>query len=117
MITLLVIFSTAVIAGALFWLYNRRQVLSLTEQVEDKAAVINAFRSYSETANAEWNGSRTSDTVNLTPTVEEALNKNTQKNRKNSNGGRNKNSSSKTKNGNTTTKEITKKQQKPKKQN
>jgi len=117
MITLFVIFATALIAGALFWLYSRRQVLSLTEQVEDKEAVINAFRSYSETANSEWNGSRPSDTVNLTPTVEEALNKNTKKNRKNSNGGRNKNYSSKKKNENATPKEASQKQKKQKKQN
>lgn len=84
MFTLLIIFITAVCAGLAFWFYNRRQVSSLSEQLEDKTAVINAFRNHIETAsetevqvqsnfsrntlNEEWRGN-----VNLTPTVEEAL--------------------------------------------
>lgn len=84
MFTLLIIFITAVCAGLGFWFYNRRQVTSLSEQIEDKNAVINAFRNHVETSsetevqvqsnfsrntlNDEWRVS-----TNLTPTVEEAL--------------------------------------------
>lgn len=84
MFTLLIIFITAVCAGLGFWFYNRRQVTSLSEQIEDKNAVINAFRNHVETSsetevqvqsnfsrntlNDEWRGG-----TNLTPTVEQAL--------------------------------------------
>ena len=79
MFTLLIVFITAVCAGLAFWFYSKRQVSSLSEQLEDKNAVINAFRNHVETEtvvesnhsrnlNEEWRGN-----VNLTPTVEEAL--------------------------------------------
>lgn len=79
MFTLLIVFITAVCAGLAFWFYSKRQVSSLSEQLEDKNAVINAFRNhvetetvvesnYSRNLNEEWRGN-----VNLTPTVEEAL--------------------------------------------
>lgn len=84
MFTLLIVFITAVCAGLGFWFYNKRQVSSLSEQLEDKNAVINAFRNHVEiasetevqvesnfsrnTLNDEWRGN-----TNLTPTLEEAL--------------------------------------------
>lgn len=45
-LTLLIVFITAVLAGLGFWFYNRRQINSLTETIEDKNAVINSFRDY-----------------------------------------------------------------------
>lgn len=45
-LTLLIVFITAVMAGLGFWFYNRRQINSLTETIEDKNAVINSFREH-----------------------------------------------------------------------
>ena len=45
-LTLLIVFITAVLAGLGFWFYNRRQINSLTETLEDKNAVINSFRDH-----------------------------------------------------------------------
>lgn len=45
-LTLLIVFITAVVAGLGFWFYNRRQINSLTETIEDKNAVINSFRDH-----------------------------------------------------------------------
>lgn len=45
-LTLLIVFITAVLAGLGFWFYNRRQINSLTETIEDKNAVINSFREH-----------------------------------------------------------------------
>ena len=45
-LTLLIVFITAVLAGLGFWFYNRRQINSLTETLEDKNAVINSFREH-----------------------------------------------------------------------
>ena len=45
-LTLLIVFITAVVAGLGFWFYNRRQINSLTETIEDKNAVINSFREH-----------------------------------------------------------------------
>jgi len=59
MLTLLTIFITVAGAGFAFWFYNRRQVKNLADQIEDKNAVINAFRSHVEetvtTAPIEFN--------------------------------------------------------------
>lgn len=41
-----IVFATAVLAGLAFWIYNRRQMTELTEQLEDKNAIINAFRDH-----------------------------------------------------------------------
>lgn len=45
-LTLLIVFITAIVAGIGFWFYNRRQINSLTETIEDKNAVINSFRGH-----------------------------------------------------------------------
>lgn len=45
-LTLLIVFITAILAGLGFWFYNRRQINSLTETIEDKNAVINSFRDH-----------------------------------------------------------------------
>lgn len=63
MLTVYIIFASVILAGLAFWFYNRKKVQSLTEQVTDKDAVINAFRNYAENANAEWNGSTTTFTL------------------------------------------------------
>lgn len=84
MTMLLIVFITAVLAGLVFWFYNKRQVNNLSQQLEDKNAVINAFRNHVQnttqtevdvesnfsrnTLNDEWRGA-----TNLTPTVEDAL--------------------------------------------
>lgn len=52
-LTLLIVFITAVLAGLGFWFYNRRQINSLTETLEDKNAVINSFRDHLTTSNVE----------------------------------------------------------------
>jgi regulator of replication initiation timing len=54
-LTLLIVLITAVVAGIGFWFYNRRQISSLTETIEDKNAVISSFRDH------------------LTPVVEESI--------------------------------------------
>lgn len=48
MLTLLTIFIVVLAAGFGFWFYNKRQVKNLADQIEDKNAVINAFRSHVE---------------------------------------------------------------------
>ena len=48
MLTLLTVFIAIAGAGFAFWFYNRRQVKTLADQIEDKNAVINAFRSHVE---------------------------------------------------------------------
>ena len=45
-LTIFIVFITAVLAGLGFWFYNRRQINSLTETLEDKNAVINSFRDH-----------------------------------------------------------------------
>lgn len=46
MIILAIVFVTAIVAGYFFWTYNKKQVSSLTEKLEDKNAVINSFRDH-----------------------------------------------------------------------
>jgi len=48
MLTLFTIFIAVACAGLAFWFYNKRQVKNLADQIEDKNAVINAFRSHVE---------------------------------------------------------------------
>lgn len=45
-LTILIVLITALVAGVGFWFYNRRQINSLTETIEDKNAVINSFREH-----------------------------------------------------------------------
>lgn len=45
-LTLLIVLITAAVAGVGFWFYNRRQINSLTETIEDKNAVISSFREH-----------------------------------------------------------------------
>lgn len=52
-LTLLIIFITSVLAGLGFWFYNKRQINSLTETIEDKNAVINSFRDHLAPSNPE----------------------------------------------------------------
>jgi hypothetical protein len=47
-LTLLIVFITAVVSGIGFWFYNRRQISSLTEILEDKNAVISSLRGHIE---------------------------------------------------------------------
>ena len=46
MLTLLIIFISICIAGAAFWFYNRKQITSLVENIDDKQAVISALQSH-----------------------------------------------------------------------
>jgi hypothetical protein len=48
-LTLLIVLITAAVAGLGFWFYNRRQINSLTETLEDKNAVISSFREHLST--------------------------------------------------------------------
>lgn len=87
MLTLLIVFITAVCAGLGFWFYNRRHVKNLTEEIDDKNVVISALRNHVEEssiaptnfdANDSWRGGNTQ--TNLTPSVEDALGKKQKKN-------------------------------------
>lgn len=53
MVILLLVFLTAVGAGLAFWFYNRKQINSLTETLDDKNAIINSFRDHLSTQNEE----------------------------------------------------------------
>ena len=65
------------LSGFGFWFYNKRQVNSLAEKIDDKDAVINALRNHvEETSTPEISST---EPVNLTPTVEEALSVNKKK--------------------------------------
>lgn len=48
MLTLFTIFIAVAGAGFAFWFYNKRQVKNLADQIEDKNAVITAFRNHVE---------------------------------------------------------------------
>lgn len=52
-LTLLIVFITAVLAGLGFWFYNRRQINSLTETIEDKNMVIQSFRDHLSPQNGD----------------------------------------------------------------
>lgn len=45
-LTLLIVFITVAGAGFAFWFFNRKQINSLTETIEDKNAVIHSFREH-----------------------------------------------------------------------
>lgn len=79
MLTFAVIFISVVCGGFFFWYMNRNKIGVLSEQLEDKNAIISALQNHTETIvetqhtfvkndlNSEWRGS-----TNLTPTVAEA---------------------------------------------
>jgi hypothetical protein len=48
MLTLLIIFISICLAGAAFWFFNKRQINSLVENIDDKQAIINALQSHVE---------------------------------------------------------------------
>jgi hypothetical protein len=56
-LTLLIVFITAVVSGIGFWFYNRRQISSLAETLEDKNAVINSLRGHIESPTSTDNSS------------------------------------------------------------
>jgi hypothetical protein len=100
-LTLLIVLITAVVAGVGFWFYNRRQINSLTETLEDKNAVINSFRDHltspSESEiviesiknfdlNDGWHGSTT---VTSTPNPEKKKKRYSNRPKKNGNGNNN----------------------------
>lgn len=43
-----IIFITVLVAGIAFWFYNRRQVESLVNNIDDKQAIINALQTHVE---------------------------------------------------------------------
>ena len=85
MLTLLIIFAVIVLSGLAFWFYNRKQVNSLSEQIDDKNLVITALKNHVEESeipsvstklNEEWRGGdKVNRSNNLTPTVEQAFTK------------------------------------------
>ncbi len=100
-LTLLIVLITAIVAGVGFWFYNRRQINSLTETLEDKNAVISSFREHlstpgeSETTvetvanfdlNDGWHGSTT---VTSTPSPEKKKKRYSNRPKKNGNGNNN----------------------------
>lgn len=93
MVTTLIIFAAVVVAGLAFWFYNRRKIQTLSEQVTDKDAVINAFRTYSENANNEWSGTTLftlEDSIDeQTPTTQPEKQKQKSRNKKRTNGNAN----------------------------
>lgn len=48
MLTLIIIFLAIVLTGLSFWYFNRKEVNSLSEKLEDKDAVINALKTHVE---------------------------------------------------------------------
>lgn len=48
MLTLLIVFISICLAGAAFWFFNKRQINSLVENIDDKQAIINALQSHVE---------------------------------------------------------------------
>jgi hypothetical protein len=81
MLTLLIIFSAMVFSGIVFWFYNRRQINSLSNQLDDKNVVISALRNHIEiendtpffNPNENWRPSDVPFSTNLTPSVEESI--------------------------------------------
>lgn len=55
MLTILTIFIAVTGAGFAFWFYNRKQISSLTETIDDKTAIINSFREHLTTPTTEKN--------------------------------------------------------------
>jgi hypothetical protein len=100
-LTLLIVLITAIVAGVGFWFYNRRQINSLTETLEDKNAVINSFRDHLATptesevviesvknfdANDGWHGVTT---VTSTPNPEKKKKRYSNRPKNNGNGNNN----------------------------
>jgi hypothetical protein len=100
-LTILIVLITATVAGLGFWFYNRRQINSLTETLEDKNAVINSFRDHLSTssesemviesiknfdANDGWHGSTT---VTSIPNPEKKKKRYSNRQKKNGNGNNN----------------------------
>ena len=106
MLTVLIIFAAILLSGLAFWFFNRRQINTLTEQIDDKTLVINALKNHVEESpttktldlNDGWRGSAERST-NLTPSVEEALSQ-PQKKRKNNSYKKKSNSNQNTQNPN-----------------
>lgn len=48
MLTLLIVFVSICLAGAAFWLLNKKQINSLVENIDDKQAIINALQTHVE---------------------------------------------------------------------
>lgn len=46
MITLAIVFLTTIVAGYFFWIYNRRQVQTLTEKIDDKDVIISSLQDH-----------------------------------------------------------------------
>jgi hypothetical protein len=66
-LTILIVGITTILAGLGFWFYNRRQINSLTESIEDKNAVISSFREHLSTpfgVDSEFITSETNQTKN-----------------------------------------------------
>lgn len=128
MLTLLIIFAAIVLSGLVFWFYNRKQVNSLSEQIDDKNAIISAFRNHVEEntdttsttptltsdLNDEWRG-RTNHKKNLTPSLGEVLQERSNKNGNNQKKKSNNQSSNGNKNKQKKKVEQTQQTQKPKK--
>jgi hypothetical protein len=66
-LTLLIVLITAVVAGVGFWFYNRRQINSLTETIEDKTMVINSFRDHLNTKPEPATFDATEKTISVSP--------------------------------------------------
>jgi type II secretory pathway pseudopilin PulG len=129
MLTLLIIFAVILLSGLVFWFYNRKQVNSLSEQIDDKNLVITALKNHVEEVetptistqlNNEWRGGKQIErSVNLTPTIEQVKSQKPQKSKNRNSDGQKKsnNQSSKPNNGNQKKSSETKTQQtsKPKK--
>lgn len=53
MITLIIVFATAVLAGLVFWVYNRNRVTTLQNNIADKNAIIGALQNHVEVVEAQ----------------------------------------------------------------
>lgn len=95
-LTLLIVFITAIVAGIGFWFYNRRQINSLTETIEDKNAVINSFRGHLTSSDESNLSNPTQQTtpVRFDPNSEPVIDLRTEKKKKQRYGNRPKKNSS-----------------------
>lgn len=53
MITLVIVFATAVLAGLAFWIYNRNRMATLQSNIADKNAIIGALQNHVEVVEAQ----------------------------------------------------------------
>jgi hypothetical protein len=72
-LTLLIVLITAIVAGIGFWFYNRRQINSLTETLEDKNAVISSFRDHLSTTVVEESISQTHTDINSSVMIDTSI--------------------------------------------